>query len=95
MRDLASVAETLKQLRTAAGLSQAELSARSGVPRVTLSRMETASQGDMSVGALLRLMAALGQEILVRPVGHGRTLEDVLAEQRGAPARELDNDAVG
>lgn len=83
MKDLASVAETLKRLRAEGGLSQSELSARSGVPRVTLSRMESASQGDMSVSALLRLLAALGQELVVRPVGQVRTLEDVLAEQRG------------
>lgn len=83
MRDLADVADTLKQLRTTAGLSQAELSAQAGVPRVTLSRMESASQGDMSVSTLLRLLAALGQELVVRPAGHVRTLEDVLAEQRG------------
>lgn len=82
MNDLGSVAETLRSLRMAANLSQAELSARAKVPRVTLSRMESASQGDMSVSALLRLLAALGQELVVRPAGHSRTLEDVLAEQR-------------
>jgi transcriptional regulator with XRE-family HTH domain len=83
MRDLAEVADTLRQLRQSAQLSQAELGARAGVPRVTLARMENASQGDMSVSTLLRLLTALGQELLVRPAGNARTLEDILAEQRG------------
>lgn len=89
MNDLGSVGETLRQLRQDANLSQTELSVRAQVPRVTLSRMESASQGDMSVSALLRLLAALGQELVVRPAGHSRTLEDVLTEQRrGKPRSE-------
>lgn len=88
MQDLADVASRLRQLRRAAGLSQAELGARAGVPRVTLARMENMTQGDMSVSALLRLLAALGQELQARPAGHVRTLEDVLAEQRGGGAAE-------
>ena len=45
--------------------------------------MENLSRGDMSVSALLRLLEAAGYDLkLVRP-GHQRTLEDVLAEQRG------------
>lgn len=82
MNDLASVAETLRQLRREAGLSQAELAGRAGVSRVTVARMEAASQGDMSVSVLLRLLTALDQELLVRPAGHRRTLDDILAEQR-------------
>lgn len=83
MRDLADVAATLRKLRRAAGLSQAELGARAGVPRVTLVRMENLTQGDMSVSALLRLLGALGQELKAQPASQVRTLEDILAEQRG------------
>jgi hypothetical protein len=45
--------------------------------------METASQGDMSLSSLLRLLAAMGLELRVVQHGHRRTLDDILAEQRG------------
>jgi transcriptional regulator with XRE-family HTH domain len=83
MNNLAEVAETLKAKRQEAGLTQAQLAARAGVPRVTLARMETASQGDMSLSSLLRLLAAMGLELRVVQHGHRRTLDDILAEQRG------------
>jgi transcriptional regulator with XRE-family HTH domain len=83
METLSDVAEALKALRRDAGLTQAEFAERSAVPRVTLARMETASQGDMSVATLLRLLGAAGHELqFVRRAGHSRTLDDILAEQR-------------
>ncbi len=83
METLSEVAEALKALRHDAGLTQAEFAERSAVPRVTLARMETASQGDMSVATLLRLLGAAGHELqFVRRAGHSRTLDDILAEQR-------------
>lgn len=83
MESLSEVAEALRALRRDAGLSQAEFAKRAAVPRVTLARMETASQGDMSVATLLRLLGAAGHEIkFARRAGHSRTLDDILAEQR-------------
>lgn len=83
MESLSDVAEALKALRRDAGLSQAEFAKRAAVPRVTLARMETASQGDMSVATLLRLLGAAGHELeFARRAGHSRTLDDILAEQR-------------
>jgi len=83
MESLSEVAEALRVLRRDAGLSQAEFAKRAAVPRVTLARMETASQGDMSVATLLRLLGAAGHELkFARRAGHSRTLDDILAEQR-------------
>ncbi len=83
METLAEVAEALRALRAESGLTQQQLARRASVPRVTLARMETASQGDMSVATLLRLLGAVGHEMaFARPAGHSRTLEDILAEQR-------------
>ena len=83
MENLAEVSEALRDLRGKAGLTQAELSQRASVPRVTLARMETGHYSDMSVAALLRLLTATGHELaFVRRAGHSRTLEDILAEQR-------------
>lgn len=82
MTTLADMAEQLKLARQQAGLSQSELARRAGVSRTTLARMETLARGDMSVSVLLKLLEAAGYDVKVVKVGHQRTLEDILAEQR-------------
>lgn len=82
MTTLADVAEQLRAARRDAGLSQAEMAARAGVSRTTVARMETLAKGDMSLSVLVRLLEAAGYDLKVVKVGHERTLEDVLAEQR-------------
>lgn len=82
MTTLADMAEQLKFARRQAGLSQAELARRADVSRTTLARMETLARGDMSVSVLLKLLEAAGYDVKVVKVGHQRTLEDILAEQR-------------
>jgi transcriptional regulator with XRE-family HTH domain len=84
MTTLADVASQLRAVRHAAGVTQSELARRAGVARTTVARMETAAKGDMSASVLLRLLEALGFELKMVKVGHTRTLEDVLAEQRAA-----------
>ena len=44
--------------------------------------METLANGDMSVSALVRLLESAGYDLKPVQVGHVRTLEDILAEQR-------------
>jgi transcriptional regulator with XRE-family HTH domain len=82
MQTLLDVGQALQKARLEARLSQADLAGRAGVSRVTLSRMEGAVKGDMSVLALLKVAGALGLELKLLPRGHRRTLEDVLREQR-------------
>lgn len=82
MSNLAEVADLLKTARKEAGLTQAELANRARVSRTTLARMETVAKGDMSVLALVRLLEAAGYDLKAVKLGHARTLEDVLAEQR-------------
>ncbi|WP_322048674.1 helix-turn-helix transcriptional regulator [Paraburkholderia sp. J67] len=84
MTTLADVAEMLREARRAAGLSQKELAERAGLARTTLTRMETLARGDMSVSALVRLLEAAGYDLRTVKRGHGRTLDDVLTEQRTA-----------
>jgi transcriptional regulator with XRE-family HTH domain len=86
MTSLADVADLLKTARSEAGLSQAELAERAGVARTTVARMETLAKADMSVSALVRLLAAAGFDLKAVKVGHSRTLEDILAEQRRGEA---------
>ena len=82
MTTLADVAQLLQSARKQARLTQAELAERAGVARTTVARMENLSKGDMSVSALVRLLEAAGCDLKVVPVGHQRTVEDILTEQR-------------
>jgi len=82
MTTLFDVASMLKTARRDAGLSQEELAQRAGVSRTTVARMETLAKGDMSVSALVRLLEAAGYDLKLVKLGHVRTVEDILAEQR-------------
>ncbi len=82
MTTLADVAEMLKSARREARLSQDGLAQRAGVSRTTVTRMETLAKGDMSVSVLVRLLEAAGYDLRLTKLGHVRTLEDILAEQR-------------
>ena len=82
MTTLSDIAEMLKTARREARLSQDELARRAGVSRTTVARMETLAKGDMSVSALVRLLEARGYDLQLVKLGHVRTVEDILAEQR-------------
>ncbi|WP_447747742.1 helix-turn-helix transcriptional regulator [Pseudomonas nicosulfuronedens] len=86
MTNLYDVSEMLKQARSEAKLSQAELASRAGVSRTTVARMETLAKGDMSVSVLVRLLEATGYELKLIKAGHQRTVEDILEEQRSGSA---------
>jgi transcriptional regulator with XRE-family HTH domain len=85
MTTLADVSDMLKDVRREASLSQQELARRAGVARTTVARMETLAKGDMSVQVLVRLLEAAGYDLKVVAHGFGRTLDDILAEQRATP----------
>jgi transcriptional regulator with XRE-family HTH domain len=70
-----------KTVRHSRNLSQEELAHHAGA-RTTVARMETLARNDMSVSALVRLLEAAGYDLKFVPHGHGRTPEDILAEQR-------------
>lgn len=53
----------LKQLREEAGLSQEELSLKSGVSRVTISMLETGSQTNTTANTLIKLANALDKKV--------------------------------
>ncbi|HDY98564.1 MAG TPA: XRE family transcriptional regulator [Pseudomonas sabulinigri] len=82
MTTLYDVSAMLKQARRDANLSQEALARSAGVSRSTVARMETMAKGDMSVSALVRLLEAAGCELKLIKIGHQRTIEDILEEQR-------------
>lgn len=67
----AEVAQMIHDLRTAAGLTQADLAGRVGTARSVISRLEDADYDGHSLAMLRRVAAALGQrlEIAFSPVG--------------------------
>jgi DNA-binding XRE family transcriptional regulator len=87
MTNLADVSDMLKAVRHDSKLSQEELARRAGVARTTVARMETLAKNDMSVSVLVRLLEAAGYDLKFVAHGHGRTLEDILAEQRSPDAQ--------
>lgn len=86
MTTLSDLAVMLRDARQEAGLSQAELAQRAGVARTTVARMENLAKADMSVSALVRLLEAAGYDLKTIKLGHTRTVEDILAEQRQGDA---------
>jgi transcriptional regulator with XRE-family HTH domain len=81
------LAENLKQQREARGLTQQELSDRSGVPRPTLAHLES-GQGNPTLSVLIKVAAALGTGIealvsAVRPKVRVIPSAELPSEQRG------------
>jgi transcriptional regulator with XRE-family HTH domain len=95
MAELLDIAATVKQLRTAAGLSREELAQRSGVSRARIEALENERAPEMGYTSVHRLLRALGQDLVITTFNRGRpTAEDIRREnelmeamkQRG-PAR--------
>jgi len=57
------VGEKLKDLREKLGMSQEELSAKSGVSRVTISLIETGKTKEVLSGTIKALASALGVSV--------------------------------
>ncbi|WP_084598321.1 helix-turn-helix domain-containing protein [Paraburkholderia atlantica] len=80
--DLFELGETFRHTRIAANKTQQQVAELSGVTRARISRFETGRLPELGTAKLLSLFEAVGLELYARPIGHGRTLDDVLAEQR-------------
>ena len=78
--NLAEFGETFKLARILANKTQQEVADYSGVPRARISLFETGGLPELGSVKLLSLFEAVGLELLARPAGHRRTLDDVLVE---------------
>jgi transcriptional regulator with XRE-family HTH domain len=83
--NLFELGETFRLARIAANKTQQQVAEQSGIPRARISRFETGLLPELGTVKLLSLFEAVGLELFARPIGHGRTLDDILDEQR-APA---------
>jgi DNA-binding transcriptional regulator YiaG len=68
LKEQMRIAQDIHALRTAAGLSQAELARRIGTSRSVISRLESATYSGHSVAMLRRVAAALDADLQVRLV---------------------------
>ncbi|CAB3793919.1 helix-turn-helix domain-containing protein [Pararobbsia alpina] len=78
--NLAELGAELKRARIRANKTQQEVADQSGVPRARVSLFETGALPELGFVKLLSLFEAVGLELLARPLGRRRTLDDVLAE---------------
>jgi DNA-binding phage protein len=62
---LRATCRMLRAERQAQGLSLADLSARTGITRSSLCRLETAAQPNPTINTLQRVAEALGRELVV------------------------------
>lgn len=81
----------LKKARLAAGLTQAELQARSGVPKSAISMYETGAR-EPGADAFLQLLGATGSRVTVsrfsdEAIRRGRVLSDLLRFASELPHR--------
>ena len=80
----------VREIRTALGLSQAQLAARAGISRATVQQMERAeAQRRITLGSLDRLSAAMGCQVALAIVPKGGSLEDVRRRQATAKAEAI------
>ena len=85
---LHSVGEQSRQLRIAAGLSQAELAAKANIGAATVQRME--SGHDVSLGTLIAIVRVLDRADwfdTLDPIGQEPSPMELLREEQGTPAR--------
>lgn len=80
--NLFELGETFRLARIAANKTQQQVAEQSGVTRARISRFETGLLPELGTVKLLSLFEAVGLELFARPIGRGRTLDDVLTEQR-------------
>lgn len=76
------LAEPLRVARRRKGLTQSDLAAQSGVSRVTIARLEGASQQELRIGTISRLCGALGLELTAVSRDESSSLEVLLVRER-------------
>jgi transcriptional regulator with XRE-family HTH domain len=85
---LADLGVAFRQARLRSGLTQQEVSQASGVPRSRISQLESGRIEELGTVKLLSLFNTVGLELVARPWGHRRTLDDVIEEMESAPLEE-------
>lgn len=84
MQTLAELGEAVSTKRKTLGLSQSEVSLRSGITREALVRFERGRVSEFGSRKLLAVLAVLGLEMTFTEVGASGTLDELRRERGGA-----------
>jgi transcriptional regulator with XRE-family HTH domain len=74
---LAELGAEVARVRKERRLSQTDLALASAVSRQSISLLERGAVSDLGVQKVMRVLDALDLELVVRPVGHPVTLDDL------------------
>jgi HTH-type transcriptional regulator/antitoxin HipB len=84
MQTLAELGQAVMARRKSLGLSQREVTQRSGITRELLVRFERGQVSDFGSRKLLAVLAVLGLELNFTEVGMSGTLDELRRERGGA-----------
>lgn len=88
--DLFELGETFRSARLAANKTQQDIAELTGTTKTRISQFESGQLPGLGIVKLLGLFDSVGLEVFARPFGHGRTLDDVLAERSVSSATVQD-----
>lgn len=84
--EISEVTAALKSAREKRGLTQRELSERSGVPQAQISKLEN-GQADVRISTLVSLSRALGLEVELVPRKHVPAVQAIIRSERMGAAK--------
>lgn len=84
--NLAELGVTFKAARIQSNRTQQEVANLTGVSRARISAFENGALPELGMVKVLALFEAVGLEVVTRPIGQGRTLDDLVEEQKMAPS---------
>jgi len=79
--NLAELSREFRQARLARNLTQSVVARAAGVHATTVSDLERGALTELGVVKVIALLESVGLELLARPHGHARTLDDIAREQ--------------
>lgn len=82
MKNLLDLGQEVARLRQQHGMTQRELAQLVGMGQSTLARFETGGVSEFGSRKLMRLLEALGHELVFTPVSSSFTLDDAVAQRR-------------
>ena len=84
MQTLPELGEAVAAHRKSLGLKQADVALRAGVTAESLSRFERGRTAEFGSRKLLAVLAVLGMELNIVPVGQSGTLDELRRERNQA-----------
>ena len=87
--NIAELGLIFRDARLARGLTQRDVALRTGLHPTTVSDFERGVLSELGLTKSIALLEAVDLELVVRPRGHVRTLDDIAQERRVAATTVL------